>query len=109
AILNNNQLFVMGGENQNNAFSEVWYLNLDDKEKGWQKGPQLPQPTSHSVAIVQSGSEGNNLYLIGGRSKQANGISQLYNQVLQLDSENKTWIEKSKIGNGDSTLSALSA
>jgi len=109
AAILNNKLFVIGGENQMEAFSDVWYLDLDDQEKGWQQGPQLPRPTSHSVAVISSNSTASHLYVIGGRSKQENGISQLYNQVLELDVENSLWIEKPKIGDGDSTLSALSA
>jgi len=110
AAIFNNQLYVIGGENLNEAFANVWFLNLDDKEKAWQEGPLLPKPISHSVAVVQSNlTDNDHLYVIGGRAKQPNGISLLYNQVLQIDSNNNRWIEKSKIGDGKSTLSAWSA
>lgn len=109
AAILNNKLYAIGGENQTEAFSDVWYLDLNDKKKGWQKGPQIPKPTSHSVAIVQAGLAGDQLYVVGGRSRQSSGISQLYNQVLKFDSKNSRWVEKSRIGNGTNNLPALSA
>lgn len=109
AAILNNQLFIIGGENKQEVFSNIWYLDLNNQKEGWLKGPQLPRPTSHSVAVIQSNSAGNHLYVIGGRAKQVNGISQLYNQTLKLDLIANTWIEKSKIGDGETTLSALSA
>jgi len=110
AAIFHNQLFVIGGENLNKVSADVWFLNLDDKEKSWQEGPPLPKAISHSVAVTQSNfTDNEHLYVIGGRAKQLNGISLLYNQVLQFDSINNRWVEKSKIGDGKSALSATTA
>lgn len=108
AAILNNQLFIIGGENKQKVFSNVWHLDLNNQKEGWLKGPQLPRATSHSVAVIQSNSDGDHLYIIGGRAKQASGISQLYNQMLKLDIVNNTWIEESKIGAPEKDLPALS-
>lgn len=109
AAILNNHLYVMGGENQDGPSDAVWFLDLIQKDKGWQSGPSLPLATSHASAVVQADGEGMQLFLIGGRSKTPSGVSDLYNQVLCLNIKEQKWISKSPITLNKQEIPALSA
>lgn len=104
----NNRLYVLGGENENGASCAVWFLDLSNKESGWQEGPDLPVPTSHALAVVQADGEGQRLFVFGGRARQSSGISTLYNQVLVLSKQGNSWEIKSPIETRNGAVSALS-
>lgn len=109
AAVFNNHLYAIGGENQNGPSDAVWFLDLNQKGKGWQNGPKLPLATSHASAVVQANGDKLQLFLIGGRAKTATGVSDLYNQVLQLNTQEGKWINKSPITIGGQAIPALSA
>ncbi len=109
ASIFNNRLYILGGENIDGPTNAVWFLDLAKKEKGWQSGPSLPLPTSHATAIVQADGEGMQLYLFGGRARKPSGISDLYNQVLRLSINDKSWSAKSSIMVDHVPIPAISA
>jgi N-acetylneuraminic acid mutarotase len=109
AIIFNHHLYVIGGENLDGPTAAVWFLDLVRREKGWQRGPSLPLPTTHATAVVQADGEGTQLFLIGGRAKQSSGISELYNQVLKLGVKENQWSSKSPITLGQVPIPAISA
>src|SRR5690606_27056038 len=57
----------------------------------------------------QADGEGMQLYLIGGRARKSSGISDLYNQVLKLSINDKTWSAKSPIMVNQLPIPAISA
>lgn len=109
AAILNNRLYVMGGENQDGPSGAVWFLDLAQKEKGWQNGPSLPLATSHASAVVQTDGQARQLFLIGGRAKTPSGVSDLYNQVICLNIKEQKWLNKSPITLNKQAISALSA
>lgn len=82
-----------GGENSEEISNQFLFLNLNDTAKGWQALPSLPQPTSHAVMVVANHS----VYLIGGRKKNKNGISDLYNSVYEYNITDAEWKRKKSL------------
>lgn len=86
-----NIVFVVGGESSTGVSDQAWCLDLDQYKAGWQPLPRLPKPISHAVFIATPSSHAYNLYVFGGRCKQADGISEIYNSVYALHTADKTW------------------
>lgn len=108
AVVLDETLFFIGGENRERAFREVWKLELKNQEKGWQAATPLPRAMSHTVAVAPA--EGSKAFFVaGGRARQPDGVSELYHSLLQYDTEKETWTEKAKIMDGTAHLPALSA
>ncbi len=89
-----NNIYMGGGETEQNASNHFYVLNLKDTTKGWQELPFLPQPISHAVMLMQQNSNGKSIYVIGGRKKNTNGISDIYATVFSFDLTTKKWTQK---------------
>lgn len=86
-------LYLAGGDEATKTSTGFYALNLKDTKKGWQKLMDLPYPTaSASIFLVD-----NKIYLLGGRSKNPNGISTLNNGILVYDFKNKNWKQEGEI------------
>jgi cyclically-permuted mutarotase family protein len=103
-----NTIFVAGGEDGFSASNAFFELNLSDSFPGWKSLPPLPVALSHAVAISQFNGVNNCVYVIGGRTKTASGLSDLHNTVFCYDPSNRKWKEMSKIKdeNGTTDISA---
>lgn len=88
-----NLIYVAGGETIHSVSGQFFCLDMKSLKKDWKKLADLPKPVSHSVLIAQSDGHGMNLYLIGGRKKNANGISDLYNSVYKYNLNQGRWYE----------------
>ena len=86
-----NKIFVAGGEAATGVSAQCWYIDLDHCASGWQSLPTLPKPLSHAVFLVTPSANNFNLYVFGGRCKQPNGISALYNTVYALKASANAW------------------
>jgi N-acetylneuraminate epimerase len=84
-------IYVAGGETAQGVSKKLYSLDLNSIDKGWKILTDLPVPVSHTVLLAVSRIGKNFLYLAGGRSKQANGISDLYNHLLIYDVANNSW------------------
>jgi len=87
-------IYLAGGESSEGVSDQFLLLNLNDKAGGWQKLPKIPNAVSHAVMVVQSNGTNDCIYLIGGRRKNSNGISELFNNVYEFDLSKKEWKEK---------------
>ncbi|MGV3504935.1 MAG: hypothetical protein ACO1O1_14595 [Adhaeribacter sp.] len=85
------QVYLAGGETATGVSRHLYRLDLQDTAAGWQQMPDLPVPVSHAVLVVQASKDGEGMYLMGGRMKNSNGISQLYAAVNRYDLKNKRW------------------
>lgn len=94
---NGNVIYVAGGEMKDSVSAQFLTLDLKDNATGWKTLPSLPKPVSHAVMVMQSNSNGNNIYLIGGRKKNVNGISDLYASVYEFDLKKNQWNEKNSL------------
>jgi len=89
-----NIIYLTGGETSTAASDRLYCLNLDNLSAGWQQLPPVPVPVSHAVFTVQSNAGHPFLYLMGGRKKNENGISDLYPSVYAYDIEQRAWTSK---------------
>lgn len=91
------KVYVAGGETAGGVSRGFYALSLNAVEKGWQKLPDLPSATSHTLLLAQAGDENGQLFLIGGRRKDPSGVSELYDQVFAFAPHSGTWIRKSSL------------
>lgn len=94
AVSVGNNIYIAAGETSEGVSDQFLFLNLNDKALGWQKLPKIPQSVSHAVMVVQSNGINDCIYLIGGRRKNNNGISDLYTKVFEFDFSKMEWKEK---------------
>lgn len=83
-------IYVLGGENTGSVSAGFFMLNITETEGQWQTLPLLPYPVSHTV-VAAGPKEDSCVYLIGGRKKNPNGISELYNKVWRFDFTKQKW------------------
>lgn len=93
----NGLIYLAGGETPHNVSNNFFSLDLKNAEQGWKPLPPLPKPVSHTVMVVQSNSQHNCVYVIGGRKKNENAASNLYASVFQFDLAANTWSEKKSL------------
>ena len=103
AVATDNALYVLGGANKEGVSNKVWKLALNNIKKGWTAQASLPQPTSFAAAAIAN----EHIYIIGGRCKEANGISKIYKEVYAFDVENNFWEQKASLPETVSAACAL--
>ncbi|WP_462261564.1 kelch repeat-containing protein [Ferruginibacter sp.] len=89
-----NTVYLAGGETVANTSMQFLSLDLSNISIGWKNLADIPQPVSHTVMTYSSGKKGDKIYLCGGRKKNSNGISDLYNNVFVYDVAANKWEEK---------------
>lgn len=94
ATLIGNTVYLAGGETTQNTSAQFLSIDLDNISTGWKKLADIPQPVSHTVMTAAMYRAGNKIYLCGGRKKNQNGISTLYNHVFVYDVATNNWEEK---------------
>lgn len=117
ATNNKQMVYVAGGETASAASDKLFSLDLNNLAAGWQQLPSIPKPVSHAVLVVQNNGKNLSLYLLGGRKKNTNGISDLFSSVYEYDLFKQQWFEKKSlpynlcagtgIGNGASCILML--
>lgn len=95
--LSGQMIFLAGGENNNQTFSQLLALDLQQMNAGWKKLSDIPQPVSHAVFTAGKSSNRPVLYLCGGRRKNSNGISTIYNTLWTYDVNDNKWEEKAAL------------
>nr|WP_183567293.1 galactose oxidase [Mucilaginibacter sp. SP1R1]MBB6152232.1 N-acetylneuraminic acid mutarotase [Mucilaginibacter sp. SP1R1] len=93
-------IYLIGGESEGKPTAQCFTLNLAAKGAQWQALPPLPLAMSHSVAVTQSNGKHPCVYVIGGRSSTASGISTLHNSTFCYDPEYKKWMRLKNVGDG---------
>lgn len=84
-------LFIAGGESKSEVSNKLYSLDLKHIEKGFKSLPSVPVALSHAVFLSHSIKSGADLFLIGGRKKNQNGISTLYSSVFKYNVKSNTW------------------
>lgn len=95
-----NKIYALGGDGPVYSSKEFLSIDLDKLENGWVKLAELPIPLANSVLVVQDGPDGQNIYAIGGRSKDPSGISKLNNTLLIYNLKSNTWAYGAPISDG---------
>jgi N-acetylneuraminic acid mutarotase len=84
----------VGGENSDHVSDKVYQLHLKENGGGWQEYLTLPSPVSHAVVV----SDGlNKIYVIGGRKRNTNSRSDIYDGILEIDINSKNIITIGKV------------
>lgn len=94
ATLIGNTVYLAGGETAVNTSPQFLSLDLNDTFAGWKKLADIPQPVSHTVMTADLNKTGDKIYMCGGRKKNSNGVSTLYNNVFVYDIPTNSWEEK---------------
>jgi len=90
----NNIVYLAGGEMVNGVSDHFYCLDLRDRFQPWKELPALPVPVSHMVLVAGTDEKKPLIYLAGGRKKNADGISDLYNSFYVFDVKENNWSEK---------------
>ncbi len=87
----NSIVYAAGGDGAKNSSNSFFSLDLKDRNPEWKTLPDLPIALANATLIAQSGKHGENIYLIGGRTKTAAGISDLHHTTFAFDPVKKSW------------------
>lgn len=90
-------VYIAGGETATDASSQFIALDLNNTDKGWMQLATIPQPVSHTVLAASSQKNTAFIYLAGGRKKNANGISELYDDLFVYDVATNKWERKTAL------------
>jgi len=90
-------IYVAGGESSLGISDKFIFLDLDNVAVGWKELPHAPTAFTHAVMITQSNGHHECIYVIGGRCKGANGISDFYRSVFEFDPVRNEWTEKASL------------
>lgn len=93
ATSHNTIVFIAGGECPDGVSDKCWSIDLNNSASGWKKLPSLPKPVSHAVFVTIKSAGVLKLYIVGGRRKTTQGISELYNSVFELTIGSNQWKE----------------
>ena len=89
-------IYVAGGETNDGVSNHLLKLNIHEPAKGWVELARIPIEVSHVAMAKQLRVDDltYHIYLIGGRKKNKNGISDFYSSVFEYDIEKNRWTRK---------------
>ena len=87
-------IYVAGGNSKDGNSNKFFSLDLSEPGAGWQTLPDIPVKISFAVMTVQLNGDHNCIYLIGGRRKNSNGLSDIFNTVYQFEIKDNRWKQK---------------
>ena len=88
-----NIVFITGGESKDGVSDKCWSIDINNLASGWKRLTPAPKPVSHAVFTAIKSDGTIKLYLLGGRRKTPQGISELYNTVYEFDVAKNQWKE----------------
>ncbi|MEO6732768.1 MAG: kelch repeat-containing protein [Ferruginibacter sp.] len=94
AAYNDHMIYVAGGNSKDGNSNKFFSLDLSMPGASWQPLPDIPVKISFAVMTVQSDGDHKCIYLIGGRRKNSDGLSDIFNTVYQFDIKDKQWRQK---------------
>lgn len=98
-----NVMYAAGGDEAKNSSVGFFKLDLNNKNPHWETLPDLPIALANVTLIAQAGKDEKNIYLIGGRTKTASGISELHHTTFVFDLNNNEWEKCADISDGKNT------
>lgn len=93
-------VYLAGGDDAKTSSSGFYSLDLNCKNPQWKILPDLPVKLANSVTIAQKGPDGINIYIIGGRTKNPSGISDLHNTVYIFNPKAQSWKQGTYVSDG---------
>lgn len=104
-----NMVYAAGGDQEHGSSRFFYCINLKSHRPVWQPLPQLPIALANALAVTQTGPDGTNIYVIGGRTKTPSGISDLHHTVFEYNTANCTWSRCADISNGEKIMNLSAA
>jgi len=92
-----NTVYIGGGETNGGVSDRFFCLHLDSAGAGWTELASVPLPVSHTVMVAQPNGKSGCIYVLGGRRKNENAISNLYASVYAFDIAKNEWSEKKSL------------
>lgn len=86
-MVHDSDIYLAGGETKTGVSNQLLKLDLKHISLGWQLVTELPVSLSHALLFNLN----HQLYLVGGRQRQANGISDFYSSCYAFDENKKVW------------------
>lgn len=102
-------IYLIGGESEGKPSPKCFTLNMADKDPQWKPFADLPAAMSHSVAVTQSNGKYPCVYIIGGRSATASGISDLHGYTFCYDLLYNKWIKLVNVTDGKQPINISAA
>jgi len=97
ATINNNIVYIAGGETTTGASDKFYSIELNDLSAGWTALQPLPVPVSNMVMVALANEKHASVYISGGRKKNTTGTSDLYNTVYAFDIEKNQWRKRNAL------------
>jgi len=104
-----NIVFVAGGDDTKSSSNGFFSIDLNDENSQWKTLPSLPIALANATAIAQSGKDGKEIFIIGGRSKTSFGISDLHNTTFAFEPQKQQWRKCADISDGKNTTNLSAA
>lgn len=104
-----NVVYTAGGDEVHNSSNSFFSLDLKGANPQWIKLADLPIALANATAIVQKDAAGRKIYIIGGRSKTASGISVLHNTTYAFDIIKNEWQKCADISDGKNSTNLSAA
>ncbi len=82
-----NHLYFIGGENSEMVSDKIYFLDFNGEEVGWKNYLSLPYPISNAVVVSNKKDK---IYIAGGRKKNLNAKSDIYDELLEIDIPSRT-------------------
>ena len=98
-----NVVYAIGGDEATKSSDLFLCLDLNSSHPEWKTLPKLPIALANSVAVVQKDKDGTSIYVIGGRTKTASGISDLHNTTFAFNIKKQIWESRANISDGKNT------
>ncbi|MCV9934065.1 galactose oxidase [Flavobacterium sp. LS1R47] len=99
----NNVVYAIGGDEAKKSSDLVFSIDLNNAKPEWKALPKLPFALANAIAVVQKDKNETNIYIVGGRTKTASGISDLHNTTFAFNLKKQTWKSRATISNGENT------
>ena len=100
AVSNKSLVYLIGGETSTQVSDKVFFLDLNNTANGWTPLPSIPVPVSHGVGAFVNGQLEKGIYIVGGRAKQQNGMSDIYSTNYFFDTNTLKWSLKTPLPYG---------
>ncbi|MCA5005299.1 Kelch repeat-containing protein [Sphingobacterium bovistauri] len=79
-------LYFVGGENADLVSNKIYRLHLSAGGGEWEEFFEMPKPLTHMVVASDAK---DNIYIIGGRKRNTNAKSDMYNEVYSINVDSK--------------------
>lgn len=90
-----NRVYLVGGQNEKGVSDQLYRLDLNQRQSGWDTLAQLPKPVTHTVLYANANE--NKLYIVGGRKSNKGSTSTLYSDVYEYDIKSNKWTQKTSL------------